>query len=99
MMPAWAKGNNLSEFHYFANRLKCYGESYFDDLDYTAKGRPINNFTSVTSPRWGIGIYTSFFTLPPGGSSDSEGRAAASSAFSFLLLGHSAYPILSLNVF
>ena len=33
----------------------------------------------------GIGLYTSFFTLPPGGSSDSEGRAAPSPVFAFSL--------------
>ncbi len=34
----------------------------------------------------GIGVYTSFFTLPPGGSSDSEGRAAASPVLLFRCL-------------
>jgi len=33
----------------------------------------------------GIGLYASFFSLPPGGSSDSEGRAAASPVFAFSL--------------
>ncbi len=33
----------------------------------------------------GIGLYTLVFTLPPGGSSDSEGRAAASPVFAFSL--------------
>ncbi len=34
----------------------------------------------------GIGVYTSVFTLPPGGSSDSEGRAAASPVLLFRCL-------------
>ncbi len=33
----------------------------------------------------GIGLYASFLTLPPGGSSDSEGRAAASPVFAISL--------------
>ncbi len=33
----------------------------------------------------GIGLCTSFFTLPLGGSSDSEGRAAASPVFALML--------------
>ena len=45
-------------------------------------------YRARTSPRLpkGIGVYTSFFTLPPGGSSDSEGRAAASPVLLFRCL-------------